>query len=112
MKYLLKSVLAGAVVFTGASVVLAQDGPRAEVIHWWTSGGESAAVKTFAEAYAKAGGVWVDAAIAGGDNARAAAVNRMIGGNPPAAVQFNIGKQFDDLVDQFAARSGRRCCRQ
>ena len=22
-------------------------GPKAEVIHWWTSGGESAAVKTF-----------------------------------------------------------------
>ena len=41
---------------------------RAEVIHWWTSGGESAAVKELAEAYKAAGGVWVDSAIAGGDS--------------------------------------------
>jgi len=56
---------------------------RAEVLHWWTSGGESAAVKELATAYTKAGGTWVDAAIAGGEQARAAAVNRMVGGTPP-----------------------------
>ena len=43
---------------------------KAEVIHWWTSGGESAAVKVFAEQFAKAGGTWVDTAIAGGANAQ------------------------------------------
>ena len=105
MKHFLKAALAGVVIFAGTGAALAQEGPKAEVIHWWTSGGESAAVKTFAESYSKAGGVWVDAAIAGGDNARAAAVNRMIGGNPPAAVQFNIGKQFDDLVDKGMLRN-------
>ena len=42
---------------------------KAEVIHWWTSGGESAAVKTLAEAYKAQGGVWVDTAIALGMNA-------------------------------------------
>ena len=35
---------------------------RAEVIHWWTSGGESAAAKTLAEAYKAQGGIWVDTA--------------------------------------------------
>ena len=29
---------------------------KAEVIHWWTSGGESAAVKVFADQFTKAGG--------------------------------------------------------
>jgi glucose/mannose transport system substrate-binding protein len=71
---------------------------RAEVIHWWTSTSESAAVKVFANAYDAAGGVWVDSAIAGGPNARAAAINRIVGGDPPTATQFNTGKQFDDLV--------------
>ncbi len=56
---------------------------KAEVIHWWTSGGESAAVKVFAEQFAKAGGTWVDTAIAGGVNARTAAINRTVGGTPP-----------------------------
>src|SRR5690606_33995249 len=72
----------------------------AEVLHWWTSGGESAAVKEFAKAFNDAGGKWVDDAIAGGENARAAGINRIIGGDPPTAMQFNTGKQFDDLVAQ------------
>ena len=75
-------------------------GPKAEVIHWWTSGGESAAVKTLADAYTGAGGVWVDTAIALGEQARAVAVNRILGGNPPTAAQFNTSKQFLDLVEQ------------
>src|ERR1700760_2154069 len=72
---------------------------RAEVIHWWTSGGESAAVAVFAEQFRAAGGIWVDTAIAGGANARTAAINRTVGGSPPTAMQFNTGKQFDDLVE-------------
>lgn len=75
-------------------------GPKAEVIHWWTSGGESAAVKVFSDAYAATGGVWVDTAIALGEQARSVAINRMIGGNPPTAAQFNTTKQFVDLVEQ------------
>ncbi len=72
---------------------------KAEVIHWWTSGGESAAVKVFADEFKKAGGTWQDSAVAGGANARTAAINRTVGGNPPTAMQFNTGKQFDDLVE-------------
>ena len=77
---------------------------KAEVIHWWTSGGESASVKVFAEQFAKAGGTWVDTAIAGGVNARTAAINRTVGGTPPTAMQFNTGKQFDDLVENDLLR--------
>lgn len=71
---------------------------KAEVLHWWTSGGESAAAHVLAEQYEKAGGVWVDTAIAGGEAARSAGINRIVGGHPPTAMQFNTGKQFDDLV--------------
>jgi glucose/mannose transport system substrate-binding protein len=78
----------------------AQAGPRAEVIHWWTSGGESAAVRQVALAYRAAGGVWVDTAIAGGDQSRAVTVDRIIGGNPPTAAQFNTSKQFIDFIDE------------
>ncbi len=73
---------------------------KAEVIHWWTSGGESAAVKTLADAYRAAGGQWVDMAVALGEQARAVAINRIIGGNPPTAAQFNTSKQFLDIVEQ------------
>ncbi|MCH8617957.1 ABC transporter substrate-binding protein [Undibacterium sp. TS12] len=75
-------------------------GEKAEVLHWWTSGGESAAVAKFAGAYRAAGGIWTDTAIAGGDQARSVAINRMVGGNPPTAAQFNVSRQFQDIVDQ------------
>nr|WP_310388616.1 ABC transporter substrate-binding protein [Roseateles sp.] len=73
---------------------------KAEVIHWWTSGGESAAVKAMADAYRAAGGVWVDTAVALGEQARSVAINRIVGGNPPTAAQFNTSKQFLDVVEQ------------
>jgi glucose/mannose transport system substrate-binding protein len=77
---------------------------KAEVLHWWTSAGESAAVKVFADQFTKAGGTWVDNAIAGGANARTAGINRMVGGNPPTMMQFNTGKQFDELVSNGLVR--------
>jgi glucose/mannose transport system substrate-binding protein len=92
------SALALAVSLAWAGAATAQEN-KAEVIHWWTSGGESAAVKVFAEQFTKAGGTWVDTAIAGGANARTAAINRTVGGTPPTMMQFNTGKQFDELVE-------------
>ncbi len=74
--------------------------PKPEVIHWWTSSSEAAAVRVIADAYRKSGGVWVDTAIAGADQARAVAVNRIVGGNAPMAAQFNTTKQFTDLIEQ------------
>ncbi len=91
-----KMLLCAAALMASPGAVRAQ---TAEVIHWWTSGGESAAVKVFADQFTAAGGKWVDTAIAGGPNARTAAINRTIGGNPPTAMQFNTGKQFDELVE-------------
>ncbi|MYM34596.1 extracellular solute-binding protein [Duganella sp. FT94W] len=83
-----------------AGAAVAQTPLKATVSHWWTSGGESAAVKQFADAYNKAGGQWVDQAIAGADQARAITINRIVGGNAPVAAQFNTSLQFRDFVEQ------------
>ncbi len=91
-----------AVALVSSSGVLAQQ--KAEVLHWWTSAGESASVRVFADQFTKAGGTWVDNAIAGGANARTAGINRMVGGNPPTMMQFNTGKQFDELVSNDLVR--------
>ena len=92
--------LALAAAFLAASAAQAQVKPTAEVIHWWTSGGESAAVRQVAQAYRNAGGTWIDTAIAGGDQSRAVTINRIVGGNPPTAAQFNTSKQFLDVIEQ------------
>ncbi|MBC7939427.1 MAG: carbohydrate ABC transporter substrate-binding protein [Chitinophagaceae bacterium] len=73
---------------------------RAEVVHWWTSKGESAAVQELAKAYTRAGGTWIDAAIAGGENARNTTINRMSGGKPPTVAQFSATSQFQEIVEE------------
>ena len=96
LRSMLMHSAAGAVIAAGlAQSAAAQE---AEVIHWWTSGGESAAVKVFADQFEEAGGTWVDNAVAGGVNARTAGINRIVGGDPPTAMQFNTGLQFDEVV--------------
>lgn len=70
-----------------------------EVTHWWTSGGEAAAVAEFAKAFDATGNKWVDGAIAGsGDTARPIIISRILGGNPMGATQLNPGKDADELV--------------
>jgi glucose/mannose transport system substrate-binding protein len=90
--------LALALAFVAGSA--AHAGPKAEVVHWWTSGGEAQAVKSLADAYRAAGGTWVDTAVAGSEQARAVAINRVVGGNPPTAAQFNTSRQFHDVIEQ------------
>ena len=92
--------VAAAVLLACASMGARAADPKPDVIHWWTSSSEAAAVRTIADAYRKQGGVWNDSAIAGADQARATAINRIVGGNPPMAAQFNTTKQFTDLVEQ------------
>ncbi len=71
-----------------------------EVMHWWTSGGEAAAVSEFAKAFNATGNTWVDGAIAGGGGtARPVMVSRLIGGDPMGAFQFNHGRQAEELIE-------------
>ena len=71
-----------------------------EVTHWWTSGGEAAAVSKLAEAWEAAGNTWIDGAIAGsGGTARPIIISRIIGGDPMAATQLNHGRQAEELIE-------------
>lgn len=92
----LRYSLAAATVLGGVSVASATD---LEVTHWWTSGGESAAVAEFAKAFNATGNKWIDGAIAGGGNtARPVFISRITGGDPMGATQFNHGRQAEELV--------------
>lgn len=90
-------VAAMATAFLGSTAINAAE---VEVIHWWTSGGEQAAVSVFAREFDALGGdAWVDTAIAGGENARSATLQRILGGDPPGAAQFNPGRQYEELIE-------------
>ncbi len=72
-----------------------------EVMHWWTSGGEAAAVQQFATEFeSQTEHKWIDGAIAGGGGtARPVMVSRLIGGDPMGAFQFNHGRQAEELIE-------------
>lgn len=96
MRHNLSMIAALALTVSMPALLQAQE-IKAEVIHQWTSAAESAGVQQLARKFEELGGTWVDNAISGGPNARSTAVNRVLGGNPPAAMLFNTGAQFVEL---------------
>ena len=95
MKFTMSAVALMAAALLGSTSVHASD---VEVIHWWTSGGEQAAVSVFANEFDATGDKWVDNAIALGETARATIMQRALGGDPPDAAQFNPGRQYEELI--------------
>lgn len=85
-----------------ASVALPQvaAATELEVTHWWTSGGEAAAVAEMAKAFDASGDKWIDGAIAGsGGTARPIIISRILGGDPMGATQLNHGLQAQELIE-------------
>ena len=95
MKLTTKLLAATAIVSASAASAV-----ELEVTHWWTSGGEAAAVSKFAEAWNATGNTWLDGAIAGsGGTARPIIISRILGGDPMAATQLNHGRQAEELIE-------------
>ncbi|NQT60939.1 MAG: carbohydrate ABC transporter substrate-binding protein [Bacteroidetes bacterium] len=66
------------------------DDPNVEVLHWWTSGGEAAALNVLKVNLEEMGIIWTDSPVAGGGGEQAMTVlrSRATAGNPPTAVQM------------------------
>ena len=95
----LKKLAAGLALTASLFAMGAAKAADIEVTHWWTSGGEAAAVAEFAKAVNASGDKWVDGAIAGsGDVARPIIISRILGGNPMGATQLNPGHDADELI--------------
>jgi glucose/mannose transport system substrate-binding protein len=92
--------LAGAVAFTLASTLAHAQG-SVEVLHWWTSGGEAAALNVLKEDLEGKGVTWQDMPVAGGGGEQAMTVlrARVTAGNAPTAVQM-LGFDIQDWAEQ------------
>ena len=98
--YKLKIIPAIAGMALTASVASAQE---VEVLHWWTSGGEAAALNVLKDDLAGQGIGWKDFAVAGGGGGSAMTVlaARVTAGNPPTAVQM-LGFDILDWAERDA----------
>ena len=86
-----------------APVANAQDKQNVEVLHWWTSGGEAAALDVLKKDLESKGISWTDMPVAGGGGTEAMTVlrARVTAGNAPTAVQM-LGFDIRDWSEQGA----------
>ena len=77
-------------VFAGGGQSGDAAGGEVEVLHWWTSGGEAAALNVLKQDLESKGISWLDSPIAGGGGTQAmtALRARATAGDPPAAAQM------------------------
>jgi glucose/mannose transport system substrate-binding protein len=96
-------LLATSALVTGLALfsATASAAESVEVLHWWTSGGEAAALNVLKQDLEKAGVDWQDMPVAGGggEQAMTALRARVTSGNPPTAVQM-LGFDITDWAKQ------------
>jgi glucose/mannose transport system substrate-binding protein len=95
-----KTLTATAALVMTTSLALAED---VEVLHWWTSGGEAAALNVLKDDLATKSIGWVDMPVAGGggEAAMTALRARVTAGDPPTAVQM-LGFDILDWASEGA----------
>ena len=100
MKQCIKAPLTAAAMAVGLGQ-MAHAG-EVEVLHWWTSGGEAAALNVLKDNLAGQGISWVDAPVAGGGGSAAmtALRARATAGNPPTAAQM-LGFDLVEMAENI-----------
>jgi glucose/mannose transport system substrate-binding protein len=84
-------LMAGAMAVAAGSVAAhADDIKEVQMLHWWTSGGEAAALNVLKQDLAKEGYAWKDVPVAGGggEGAMTTLKAMVAAGNPPTASQI------------------------
>lgn len=96
-----RCLVASAITMAFAGSVAAAE--SVEVLHWWTSGGEAAALGVLKKNLEKQGVSWNDMPVAGGggEAAMTALRARVTAKNPPTAVQM-LGFDIQDWAKQGA----------
>ncbi|WP_205909096.1 ABC transporter substrate-binding protein [Neorhizobium lilium] len=98
------SKLAAGVAMVAMVAGAAKAAEQVEVLHWWTSGGEAAALNVLKENLQKEGVGWKDMPVAGGAGSAAmtALRARVTAGDPPTAVQL-LGFDLRDWSEMGVA---------
>lgn len=98
MRFTTKLAACAAVIALCAGAAKAAE--EVEVLHWWTAGGEAAALNVLKENLAKQGVGWKDMPVAGGSGVQAmtALRARVTAGDPPTAVQL-LGFDLRDWAE-------------
>ncbi len=73
--------------------------PQAEILHWWSSAGESAALSVFIDEFIARGGHYYDSTKNDQYASREEAIDRMSKGYPSTLTQWNAGRDITQFYD-------------
>ncbi len=98
---MLRKLMMGTMLVSGLAIAAHAQENRVEVLHWWTSGGEAAALDVLKQNLEAKGITWADMPVAGGggEQAMTALRARVTAGDAPTAVQM-LGFDILDWAQQ------------
>ncbi|MCB1806612.1 MAG: carbohydrate ABC transporter substrate-binding protein [Candidatus Competibacteraceae bacterium] len=79
--------------------VLAQEHPWAEIMHYWVSSGEQAALRVLQHQFEADGGQWVTTPLPNQNKMRGAMISRVAEGLPPTLMQWHAGNNIVELAE-------------
>ena len=72
---------------------------QAEILHWWSSAGEHAALDVFINEFKTRGGHYYDSTKNNMNASREEAIDRMSKGYPSTLTQWNAGRDVEEFYD-------------
>ncbi|MEZ5592711.1 MAG: carbohydrate ABC transporter substrate-binding protein, partial [Gammaproteobacteria bacterium] len=79
--------------------MLAQERPWAEIMHYWVSPGEHAALRVLQQQFEADGGQWVATPLPDQNRMRGAMISRLAEGLPPTLMQWHAGSNIVELAE-------------
>jgi len=90
--------MAGSIV-VASSLQASDNKPQAEILHWWSSEGEAAALNVFLDEFKARGGHYYDSSKNNQTANREEAIDRMSKGYPSTLTQWNAGRDVNEFFD-------------
>ncbi len=95
------------ILLTLSSGAYSSENPEVELLHWWSSPGEVAALNVLVEAYQAKGGRFYNSGATDQPSSRKQAIERIAKGYPATFTQWNAGKEIFEfhelgLIDQIS----------
>lgn len=91
--------VAAAFLLVAAQANAVEEMPEVEVLHWWASPGEVAALGVFVDAYKARNGRFIDSGASDQASNRESAIDRMSKGLPASLTQWNAGRDIREFYE-------------
>jgi len=97
--YKVHRITIAAIIFAFGTTVAASEKPQAEILHWWSSPAEAAALNVFVDEFKARGGHYYDSTKNNQIASREEAIARLSKGYPSTLTQWNAGRDVREFFE-------------